>query len=79
MDPERCRRVEQLYHSAAELDSEHWDTFLAEACRGDQELQKDVHSLLTQGPLTAELLGGSLSSLAGESLGDCPGKITTWC
>jgi eukaryotic-like serine/threonine-protein kinase len=70
MDAERWRRVEQLYHSAAELDSERREAFLAQACEGDKELQDEVQSLLSQVPSTTELLGGPLGKLAMDSLTD---------
>jgi hypothetical protein len=34
MDLERWRQIESLYHSASELDSEHWARFLAELAPG---------------------------------------------
>ena len=71
MDPERWKRVEQLYHSAAELDPERREAFLADACEGDKELQDDVQSLFDVAPSTTELLGEPLGQLAEDSLTDC--------
>src|SRR5262245_32619008 len=44
MDPERWRRIEQLYHAA--LEHEAREAFLAEACAGEDELRHEVESLL---------------------------------
>jgi eukaryotic-like serine/threonine-protein kinase len=48
MTPERWRRIEVLYHSALTQEPEKRSAFLAEQCRGDSELQREVESLLAQ-------------------------------
>jgi Tol biopolymer transport system component len=48
MDGERWRQIEEIYHSAAERKPEELDTFLAAACAGDEELRREVKSLLAQ-------------------------------
>lgn len=75
MDPERWRRVEQLYHLAAALDPEGRQAFIVEACEGDTRLQEEVESLLAQTLGTTELMGDVLWSLAKDSLTD-PGLCT---
>jgi eukaryotic-like serine/threonine-protein kinase len=52
MDPEHWRRIEQLYHSALELESEQRIAFLAEACEGDENLRRQVDVLLSQSDST---------------------------
>ena len=48
MDADRWRRVEAIYHSAlARAPGERVD-YLAEACGRDEELQREVESLLGQ-------------------------------
>ena len=46
MSPERFRKVEALYHDALEHMPAHRSAFLAEACGGDEELKREVESLL---------------------------------
>ncbi len=46
MEPERWRRIEQLYHAAAQLPAEKRRAFLEQHCQGDQEMQEEVASLL---------------------------------
>ena len=70
MDLERWRQVEQVYHSAAELDPDDREQFLAEACKDDKELQDSVQTLLDEEPSTTELLGEPLWKLAEDSLTD---------
>jgi hypothetical protein len=44
--PERWARLDELYHAALEQPEEQRDAFLRAACGGDQELQREVSSLL---------------------------------
>jgi len=46
MTPERWRQTEQLYHAALERPPEERASFLDEACAGDEELRREVESLL---------------------------------
>jgi hypothetical protein len=48
MNPERLQQVEELYHSAREREPDARGSFLVEACRGDEELRREVESLLVQ-------------------------------
>ena len=57
MPPERWRQVEELYHAAAVREASQRGAFLKEACRGDQELQSEVESLLRQEASGDGLLG----------------------
>src|ERR1700680_4886496 len=50
MTPERLRQVEELYHSARELELGERSVFLVRACRGDEELRREAESLLAQDP-----------------------------
>ena len=48
MDLARWKRVEEIYHAAAERKPEEWVAFLVGACGGDEELQDEVETLLAQ-------------------------------
>ena len=48
MKPERWRQVEQIYHSTLERAESQRSSFLKEACPGDEELRREVESLLEQ-------------------------------
>jgi len=56
MDPERWRRVEQLYHSALDRSPSDRKAFLAEVCAWDADLQQQVEILLAQGGPTEALV-----------------------
>ena len=49
VDAERWRRIESIYHAARERDPEQRRKFIAEACADDQNLRREVESLLAQG------------------------------
>jgi serine/threonine-protein kinase len=46
MSPERWQQIERLYHDALELAPEHRLAFLDRACAGDEELRREIVSLL---------------------------------
>jgi eukaryotic-like serine/threonine-protein kinase len=48
MRPDRWRQVEQLYHSALEREEPARHVFLHDVCRDDEELRREVQSLLDQ-------------------------------
>ena len=45
-EPERLRRVEELYHSALRIAADQRTGFLKNACQGDAKLYQEVESLL---------------------------------
>lgn len=48
MTPERWRKIEEVFHAVRERAPGERSGFLAEACRGDEELEREVASLLAQ-------------------------------
>ncbi|HLY19573.1 MAG TPA: protein kinase [Bryobacteraceae bacterium] len=47
MEPERWRKIEELYHAAASLAADQRDEFLDRACAGDASLRCEVGTLLS--------------------------------
>ena len=47
MEPERWRRVEELYHAASQVGTKERARFLKDACGDDAALRQEVDSLLT--------------------------------
>src|SRR5678815_947904 len=80
MDPERLRRIENLYHAVLELPITERETFINENCGGDEELRREIESLLAiksspnnffdQPPLSlaAEMFAEKKSNLAGKQI-----------
>ncbi len=48
MEPERWRKIEELFHAALERDESQRPAFLEEACAGDRVLRDEVESLLAR-------------------------------
>ena len=55
MTHDRWRDVSRLFNEALARDGDERATFLAEACRGDADLRRDVESLLAQHAASASL------------------------
>lgn len=47
MNPERWKQIDELLSAVLEMDSDKRVAFLSEACGGDEDLRKEVESLLT--------------------------------
>lgn len=60
MNPERLRQIEELYHALREQEVAEREAFLAQAAKGDEELLREVTSLLAQdsssGPMERPIL-----------------------
>ena len=71
MEQQRWRHIEQLYHSARERDTGQRPAYLSEVCGGDEDLRREIESLLAQDASrdcvldrpAAELVGDSTASL----------------
>ena len=56
MNPDRWQRIEELYHAALAREGEGRAVFLANACQGDEELRREVESLLKRAVSASGLL-----------------------
>jgi serine/threonine protein kinase/tetratricopeptide (TPR) repeat protein len=68
MDPERRRHIEKLYHAVLDQEAGNRAAFLAKACKHDDELRRDVESLLAQDASR----DGTLDRTAAVLLSDSP-------
>ena len=75
MTPERWRRVEELYHAALTRDEGNRTAFLVRACAGDDTLQREVESLLSQSASAAGFLDGHAVAVAAQLLGDIDASL----
>jgi eukaryotic-like serine/threonine-protein kinase len=46
MDPERLRQIEERYHAALELPPDEREGFIKESCGDDEELRREIETLL---------------------------------
>jgi hypothetical protein len=51
--PERLRQIQELYHAARERQPDQRTAFLAGACESDEDLRREVESLLAADPAGA--------------------------
>jgi serine/threonine protein kinase len=77
MTPDRWQQLDQLFHSALELDSEKRAAFLLEVCAGDESLRRHVESLISAHEkagsfIESPALEVEARELAGETV---PGNI----
>src|SRR5215472_3323095 len=64
MTADRWSQIERLYHSAKEQKPSEWDGFLRQACAGDEELRREVQSLLNYETGTDNLMAGPALEVA---------------
>jgi serine/threonine protein kinase/tetratricopeptide (TPR) repeat protein len=67
MEQERWRQIEQLYHSAKERDPGQRRAYLTDACRGDEDLRREIESLLAQDTSREGVLDRPAADLLGDS------------
>ena len=65
---ERWRQIEKLYHSAAALQPGERAAFLEQACEGDEELRKELESLLAHGEQAERFIESPALEIAAQQL-----------
>jgi eukaryotic-like serine/threonine-protein kinase len=68
MTPERYRQIGELYHAALEVDAAERPAFITRACAGDDELRRDVESLIVSHEQSEDFIAAPALSVAAESL-----------
>src|SRR6516164_11245144 len=66
MTPERLQQIQELYLAARDRGPATRSAFLDESCGGDEELRREVESLLAQG--SGEVMGRPAMEVAAELL-----------
>src|SRR6185503_4161631 len=76
MTPERFARIGQLYSEVAELAAETRAAYLAQACAGDEDLRREVESLLAEEDLVGDFMGApALKDAATLMTSEVPGTL----
>lgn len=70
MEPERWQRVEQLYHSALKIEADQRAVFLKAECQDDDELIKEVESLLFHEKSAAEFIESPAFDVAAKLMAE---------
>jgi len=68
MKPERWEQVAQLHRAALECEGSERSAFLREACGGDEDLRREVESLLAREGKDASLMESPALELAARQL-----------
>ena len=68
MQPERWRRIEELFHSALKVEENRRVAFLEESCAGDADLRLKVESLLAHHQEEGSFLDSPALELAVQEL-----------
>lgn len=68
INAERWRQIERLYNSVVELESSQRETFLKEACVGDESLRKEVERLLAHEPQAEGFIESPAVEVAARAL-----------
>jgi hypothetical protein len=78
MEPERWRRVEELYHTALRVPADRRAAFLKDECEADEELREEVESLLSCENSAAEFMESPAFDVAAKLIAeDTAGEQTT--
>ena len=72
MTPERYRQIGELYHAALEVDAEERAAFLDRACAGDEEMLREVESLIASHEEAADFIAEPALAVAAGLLADGP-------
>src|SRR3989442_8774204 len=70
MTPERLQQIEDLYHSALELDSAERAAFIDDSCNGDEELRHEVESLLASHEQAGDFIEAPVHELGARLIAD---------
>ena len=68
MTQRRWQRVEEVFHQAAILPPDDRDAFLTQVCGGDDELRREVESLLANDLSRDDLLGPTVARTVDQML-----------
>src|SRR5215468_2039763 len=68
MQPERWRRIEELFHAALKVEENRRVAFIEESCAGDRDLQIKVESLLAHHKEAGSFLESPALELAAQGL-----------
>jgi len=72
MTPERWSAVERLYHAAITLDVRERAAYLVAACAGDEELRREVESLLDRAGVADNSLNQPAIAWVAQVVSRCP-------
>ena len=75
MTSDRWEEINRLYNAAVEVEAKERTSFLEKACEGDQELRREVESLLAYDQQAQQLLDRPAMQMAAEKLAGEPPSL----
>src|SRR5262245_7994685 len=72
MNPERWQQVDKLFGAMMEREADQRASFLKEACAGDEELRKEVESLLADQQRAASFMETPAVDMAAQAFAQEP-------
>src|SRR5262252_2041348 len=70
MTPERHRQIGEIYHQALEIEADQRAAFITQACAGDDELRREVESLITSHEQASGFIAAPALTVAARLLAD---------
>lgn len=74
MDPERLKQIEELYHSALEVQPAERESFIRKSCGNDEDLRREIESLLAVNKSSNNFFENPPLSLAAEMFSQKDGQ-----
>ena len=77
MTPKRWEQISQVYQAALAREAKQWPAFLDQACFGDEELRREVESLLAYQEQAESFLSSPVLEAAARGIGADPAGLPT--
>jgi len=75
VEPERWRRIEELYHAAMGMAERKRDAYLEQACGDDELLRSEVRSLLAQNEKAKGFMESPAAEIAAQAMARDRGRF----
>ncbi len=66
MNATRLKQIEEIYHATAENAPSDWEAFVGARCGGDEDLRREVESLLSYDEISDSFIDSSPDAIAAE-------------
>src|SRR5262249_27442165 len=76
MTPERWQQVNEVFHSALEREPRNRADFLSQVCAGDEELRREVESLIRSHQQNSSFIDSPAIEVAAEVVTDDQSELT---
>ena len=76
MEPERWKRIEEIYHAASQLPQHKRSSFLMQACDGDDSLSSEVQALLSQDEKAGNFIESPAADIVARAIASDRAKVS---